>query len=238
MIEQVRERIVVRDVNRGGASSHPATRSRGSNRRPLGCPISTDIKTAEPECSVTISRREPSWEPFAGDSSGRSWTPVVLKTFRSGLCALLWTLMDTAWRSTDQKVGGSSPSGRAVKGVVVDGHFYDSCSPSQAAVRSRLITVRVRFARDARPWGGGRLATTSASRESVPARRLRRPPGCPDSLVYRRRRRRDDRRQERTRSALGAIPCPLLPSPLRRSLPRLPPALPTPPRPPERPSPR
>jgi hypothetical protein len=41
---------------------------------------------------------EPSWEPTAVDGSGRLWTPV-----------------DTAWRSTDQKVGGSSPSGRATE---------------------------------------------------------------------------------------------------------------------------
>ena len=29
----------------------------------------------------------------------------------------LWTSLDSAWRSTDQEVGGSSPSGRAVSSV-------------------------------------------------------------------------------------------------------------------------
>jgi len=33
-----------------------------------------------------------------------------------------WTSVDAAWRSTDQEVGGSSPSGRATKGLV-DGPF-------------------------------------------------------------------------------------------------------------------
>ena len=47
------------------------------------------------------------------DSCGRPWTPVELRASRSGLCGRLWTLVDTAWRSTDQKVVGSSPAGRA-----------------------------------------------------------------------------------------------------------------------------
>jgi len=46
------------------------------------------------------------------DSGGRVWTPVESKARLSGLCGRLWTAVDTAWRSTDQKVGGSSPSGR------------------------------------------------------------------------------------------------------------------------------
>ena len=33
------------------------------------------------------------------------------KALRFGLCGRLWTAVDTAWRSTDQEVGGSSPSG-------------------------------------------------------------------------------------------------------------------------------
>jgi hypothetical protein len=44
---------------------------------------------------------------------GRLWTPVELKAFRFGLCGRLWTRVDTAWRSTDQKVGDSSSPGRA-----------------------------------------------------------------------------------------------------------------------------
>ena len=45
------------------------------------------------------------------DLCGRLWTPVDTKACRFGLCGRLWTPMDTACRSTDQEVGGSSPSG-------------------------------------------------------------------------------------------------------------------------------
>ena len=54
---------------------------------------------------------EPSWEPFAVDLCGRLWTPEESKASRSGLNGRLWTPVDTACRSTDQEVGGSSPSG-------------------------------------------------------------------------------------------------------------------------------
>lgn len=56
---------------------------------------------------------EPNWEPFAVDLRGRLWTPADSKARRSCLYGLPWTPTDTAWRSTDQKLGGSSPSGRA-----------------------------------------------------------------------------------------------------------------------------
>jgi hypothetical protein len=49
-------------------------------------------------------RWEPSWEPFVVDSCGR-----------------LWTTMDCAWRSTNHKVGASSPSGRANRIPVIEG---------------------------------------------------------------------------------------------------------------------
>lgn len=42
-------------------------------------------------------------------------TAAESKAFRSGLFGLLWTPVDTAWRSTDKKVGVSSPSGRATE---------------------------------------------------------------------------------------------------------------------------
>ena len=45
------------------------------------------------------------------DGCGRLWTPMELKASRSGLCGRLWTPVDGACRSTDQEVGGSSPSG-------------------------------------------------------------------------------------------------------------------------------
>ena len=56
------------------------------------------------------------------DCCGRLWTPVESGALRFGLCGRLWTLVDTAWRSTDQKVGGSSPSGRAA--VALHGNVY------------------------------------------------------------------------------------------------------------------
>ncbi len=68
---------------------------------------------------------EPSWEPFAVDGCGRLWTPVESKASRSGLCGRLWTPVDTAWRSTDQKVGGSSPSGRALIALALQGLSHD-----------------------------------------------------------------------------------------------------------------
>ena len=61
------------------------------------------------------SALEPGWEPFAVDSCGRLWTSVEVKAFRFGLCGRLWTPVDAVRRSTDQKVGGSSPSGRATE---------------------------------------------------------------------------------------------------------------------------
>jgi hypothetical protein len=60
-----------------------------------------------------VSPWEPSWEPFSVDPTGHAWTPVDSKACRFGLCGRLWTRLDTAWRSTDQKVGGSSPPERA-----------------------------------------------------------------------------------------------------------------------------
>ncbi len=65
--------------------------------------------------SRTGSAWEPSWEPFAVDSPGRPWRLVESKPLRSGPHGLWWTATDTAWGSTDQKVGGSSPSGRATQ---------------------------------------------------------------------------------------------------------------------------
>jgi hypothetical protein len=66
---------------------------------------------------------EPSWEPTAVDGSGRLWTSVESKASRSDVCGRLWTPVDTAWRSTDQKVGGSSPSGHATETLAAYGLF-------------------------------------------------------------------------------------------------------------------
>ena len=41
-------------------------------------------------------------------------------------CGRLWTPMDTAWRFTDQKVGDSSPSGRAAEVLVLQGVHVES----------------------------------------------------------------------------------------------------------------
>jgi hypothetical protein len=62
--------------------------------------------------------REPSWEPSSVDSSGQPRTQADSKAVRSGRSGQPWTAVDTAWRSTDQEVGGSSPSGRASKGLL------------------------------------------------------------------------------------------------------------------------
>ena len=56
---------------------------------------------------------EPIWEPFAVDWCGRVWTPADSEPFDSGRYGRLRTLTDAACTSTDQKVVGSSPAGRA-----------------------------------------------------------------------------------------------------------------------------
>jgi hypothetical protein len=48
------------------------------------------------------------------DCCGRLGTPVDVKAFRFGLCGRLWTAVDGAWRSTDQKVGGRARRVRRV----------------------------------------------------------------------------------------------------------------------------
>ena len=95
---------------------------------------------------------EPSWEPFAGDSCGRLWTPMEWKACHSGPCERLWTPMDTAWRSTDQKVGGSNPSGRAERRPLLCRGF-------------RLSTADVDAAR---PVSAPRLVRQSAAKRSPP----------------------------------------------------------------------
>jgi hypothetical protein len=62
------------------------------------------------------------------DHSGRPWAPVDPKARPSRLCRKLWTLTDTAWSSTDQKVGDSSSSGRADKPNGVHGPSLDTIS--------------------------------------------------------------------------------------------------------------
>jgi len=94
-------------------------------------------------------RWEPSWEPFAVDGCGQVWTPVELKAFPFGLCERLWTPTDTPWRSTDQKVGGSSPSGRAAETPAMAGFL------SSAAVFDLRGLVGSLPGREPRPrWRG------------------------------------------------------------------------------------
>jgi hypothetical protein len=64
---------------------------------------------------VSVRNREPGWEPFAVDNAGRLWTPMESKALTKRPNALLWTLMDAAWRSTDQEVACSSRAGRALR---------------------------------------------------------------------------------------------------------------------------
>lgn len=47
------------------------------------------------------------------------WTPMGKEACHSGPGGWLWSVLDTAWTSTDQKVGGSSPSGRAGRSFCV-----------------------------------------------------------------------------------------------------------------------
>jgi hypothetical protein len=64
---------------------------------------------------------EPNWEPNVVDLYGLVWTAMDTKALRSNGCGRLWTPVDTPWRFTDQKVGGSSPSGRAAEAFAVQG---------------------------------------------------------------------------------------------------------------------
>jgi hypothetical protein len=75
------------------------------------------------------------------DCRGRVWTPMDWEGFEFVLHGRLWTAMDTAWRSTDQKVGGSSPSGRALKhaqfvGILPCPAEPDHPAPSLGRVRA------------------------------------------------------------------------------------------------------
>ena len=49
------------------------------------------------------------------DRGGRLRTPVDSEALCGNADGLLRTLVDGSWGSTDQKVGGSSPSGRAAE---------------------------------------------------------------------------------------------------------------------------
>ena len=57
------------------------------------------------------------------DCYGRVWTAMESEAFHSGLCGRLWTVVDAAWRSTDQKVGSSNLSGRATRNPCSGGGF-------------------------------------------------------------------------------------------------------------------
>jgi hypothetical protein len=81
-------------------------------------------------------RGEPSWGPFAVDECGWLWTPVESEAFRSGTCGRLWTAVDGAWRSTDQKVGSSSLSGRARYPCVSGGFLLEPRSLPGSVGRS------------------------------------------------------------------------------------------------------
>ena len=59
------------------------------------------------------------WEPSWGAiRSGRRWRRVDAGGTESRSFHRMRTPVDTAWRSTDHNVGGSSPSGRALKALV------------------------------------------------------------------------------------------------------------------------
>jgi hypothetical protein len=107
----------------------------------------------EPQAGVSClgrpsDRSGPSWEPFAVDSCDRAWTAVESKARRFGLCGLPGTPVDTVWRSTDQEVGGSSPSGRAERNPCVS-RF--PCG-SQGSARRQWVTPLARVEGD---WSSG-----------------------------------------------------------------------------------
>jgi len=81
---------------------------------------------------------EPSWEPTSANSHRRPWTQTESKLLCSRLNGLRWTPRDAAWRSTDQKVGGSSPPERAPVKALVDGH---SCVSLDESGDGGLITA-------------------------------------------------------------------------------------------------
>ncbi len=59
---------------------------------------------------------------------GLVWTPVDACGIESLSFRAVWTAVDTAWRSTDQKVGGLSPSGRAAETFARQGLSPDRAS--------------------------------------------------------------------------------------------------------------
>ncbi len=90
-------------------------------RKPASPPDGLSVPIVPFETSVLSLSLGANWEPFAADLCGRLWTPMELEALRFGLLGRLWTAVDAAWRSTDQKVGGSSPSGRATQTPVIAG---------------------------------------------------------------------------------------------------------------------
>ncbi len=69
------------------------------------------------------------------DLCGWLWTLVESKASNSGVCGRLWTPVDTAWRSTDQKVGDSSSPGRASEAPATAGALSSEWSLGQVAGR-------------------------------------------------------------------------------------------------------
>ncbi len=102
-----------------------ASSARSSGSRTVVClviePWYRDIVLPQP-----VLRWEPSWEPFSADCCGRpgrrrTRDPVVAQG-AADCGGRLWT---DVWRPTDQKVGGSSPSGRAAEALVAQGLQLD-----------------------------------------------------------------------------------------------------------------
>jgi hypothetical protein len=93
----------------------------------LKCDPSSASECSRPRCrAIPADRRRGRWA-LDGRGHRRNRKPSAKRPN-----ALLWTLMDAAWQSTDQEVGGSSRPGRAGRAVraILESH--------QSHVRSKL----------------------------------------------------------------------------------------------------
>ena len=93
------------------------------------------------------------------DGGGRVWTPAESKPCRSGPCGLVWTPVDGAWRSTDQKVGDSSSSGRAAETLALPCRGFVASGPTRDGISAGRIWMESSSQFEAYRSSGERLGT-------------------------------------------------------------------------------
>ena len=83
--------------------------------RPTAAPTRFDTSSIRHRLPQGTSRSPAVGANLGAKRCGRVWTAMDAHGHESPPFQRLWTGVDTVWRFTDQKVGGSSPSGRAAE---------------------------------------------------------------------------------------------------------------------------